>query len=309
VEHRRIGEIEVSVAGLGCNNFGMTIDEGRAREVVAAALDVGITHFDTAESYGRGASEEFLGRSLGKRRGDVVITTKFGARWGVPEGVSGGSPEWIRQAIEGSLRRLGTDHVDLYLLHRPDPDTPIGVTLEALHELLSAGKVREIGCSDFTAEMLDEAAEAARQLGGRGFANVQNHFSVLESSAEDDVVPTCRRLGMTTTPYFPLESGTLTGKYRLGAPPPDGSRLASWGKNADEFLTDARLEAVERLIGYAEAHGHTLPELALSWLSSSPVVPSVIAGATSPSQVTANAAATSAWPMTEAVRAEIRALA
>jgi aryl-alcohol dehydrogenase-like predicted oxidoreductase len=187
--------------------------------------------------------------------------------------------------------------------------TPIGDTLEALGELLATGKVREIGCSDFTVEMLDEAAAVAKGLGIRGFVNVQNHFSVLEKGAEDDVVPACERLAMTLTPYFPLEAGALTGKYKRGEPVPEGSRLEAWGTIAGDFISDERLAAVERLTEYAQAHGHTLPELALSWLATCPVVPTVIAGATSPEQVRANAAATTAWPMTETERSEAGELA
>ena len=308
METRKIGEIEVSVAGLGCNNFGMHIDEERTRRVVAAALDVGITNFDTAESYGRGASEEFLGRSLGTHRSEVAITTKFGAPWGIPEGVAGGSRAWISRAIDLSLSRLGTDYVDLYLLHRPDPVTPIGETLEALGDLVSAGKVREIGCSDFSAEMMDEADSVAKHLHIRGFANVQNHFSVLERSPEETVIPACERLGMTLTPYFPLEAGALTGKYKRGQDPPEGSRLARWGPRAGDFLGDDRLRAVERLERYATERDHTLVEVALSWLATSPTVATVIAGATSPEQVKANAASTSAWRMTGSQRDEIREL-
>ncbi len=304
---RMVGSLEVSVAGLGCNNFGMRIDEDATRAVVDASLDAGVTHFDTADMYGGGKSEEFLGRALGTRRDEAVITTKVGGK--VPDGVKRGSPAWIAEACDASLARLGTDRIDLYLLHYPDPETPIGDTLGAFAQLVSAGKVREIGASNFTGEMLDEAAKAATDLGITGFVNVQNDYSLLNREVEVDVIPACERLGISLMPYFPLASGVLTGKYKRGEPHPEGSRLAAWGTMAGDFASDERMVVVEALDEYAQDHGHTLHELALSWLAGNPVVASVIAGATSPEQVRANAAATVAWAMTPAERAEIDALA
>lgn len=292
---RKIGSLEVSLAGLGCNNFGMRLDAERTRQVIDAAIDEGVTHFDTAESYGGGKSEEFIGEALGNRRDQVVLTTKVGS----------GDPERVASAIDASLQRLRTDHVDLYLLHRPDPEWPIAETVAAYAKLVEAGKTREIGCSNFSAEQLEEAATAARELGVTGFVNVQNHYSLLERTPEAEVIPEVEKLGMSLVPYFPLASGMLTGKYKRGEPPPEGTRLAAWGDRAGAFLSDERFEVVERLDAYARDHGHTLPELALSWVAGAPTVASVIAGATSPEQVRANAAATEAWQLTPAERADI----
>ena len=220
---RRIGELEVSVAGLGCNNFGMRIDEDATRAVVDAAIDAGITFFDTADLYGGTKSEELLGRALGVRRDDVVVATKFGMLKPPDDlGLTGGRPEWVAQACADSLRRLGTDRIDLYWLHAPDPDTPIGDTLEALDRLVRDGKVREIGCSNFSAAQLDEAAAAAKERGVRPFVTLQNDYSLLQREPEREVLGACTRLGMSFVPYFPLASGLLTGKYRRGEPPRRG---------------------------------------------------------------------------------------
>ena len=307
METRRIGELEVSVAGVGCNNFGMRIDEAAAGDVVAAALDVGITFFDTADLYGGGKSEEFLGRALGSRRGQVVVATKFGMR-PPPDGRPGGDPSWVADAVVASLRRLGTDYIDLYWLHAPDAKTPIGDTLAALDRLVAAGTVRELGCSNFSAAQLDEAAAAAASLGVHPFVSVQNEYSLLRREPERAVLEACRRHGLSFVPYFPLASGLLTGKYQRGTPPPAGTRLAQWPKErVDQLLGDEQFATVEALDAFARDHGHTLPELALSWLASNPLVASVIAGATSPEQVRANGAATTAWAVTAAERADLDA--
>lgn len=306
---RLIGGLEVSVAGLGCNNFGTRIDEATSRAVVDAAIDAGVTHFDTADQYGGTLSEEFLGRALGSRRDEVVVATKFG-RLAPPAGLTGGHPEWVAQAVEASLRRLGTDRIDLYWLHAPDAATHIGDTLEALEALVVAGKVREIGCSNFTAAHLDEASTVAADRGLHRFVTVQNEYSLLQRDVEREVLPACARLEMSLVPYFPLASGLLTGKYRRGEDPPAGTRLAVWPKErAESIMGDERFAAVERLEEFARTRDSTLPELALSWLASHPLVSRVIAGATSPEQVRQNAAATTAWAMTEAERAEVAALA
>ena len=307
METRSMGSLEVTVAGLGCNNFGMRIDEAAAKAVVDAALDVGINHFDTADMYGSGKSEEFLGRALGSRRSEVVITTKVGGAG--PEGEARGGEALIHRVCDESLARLGTDYIDLYVFHYPDPDTHIGETLGALAKLIAAGKVREIGCSNFTGTMLEEAETVAAELGTPRFASVQNDYSLLNRGIEHDLIPVCERLDVVLTPYFPLASGVLTGKYTKGEPHPEDSRLAAWGPYGDTFTSDERFDTVERLQDYAEAHGHTLPELALSWLAGAPTVGSVIAGATSPEQVRANAAATSAWILTPEERAEVDVLA
>jgi aryl-alcohol dehydrogenase-like predicted oxidoreductase len=285
----------------------MRIDEDASKLVVDAALDAGVNHFDTADIYGKGKSEEFLGRALGSRRDQAVITSKVGM--GVPEGEHGGSEPYIARHCDESLARLGTDRIDLYLLHQPDPETPITETLSAFAKLVAAGKVLEIGCSNFSGAQLEEAEQAAKDLGVPRFVNAQNDFSLLNRSVEDDVLPVCERLDVSLMPYFPLASGMLTGKYRRGEEHPEGSRLAAWGPMASQFASEEKFDVVERLAAYAEAHGHTLAELALSWLAGTPAVGSVIAGATTPEQVRANAAATTAWALTDAERAEVDALA
>jgi aryl-alcohol dehydrogenase-like predicted oxidoreductase len=305
MEQRSIGSLDVSIAGIGCNNFGMFIDEDASRAVVHAALDAGVNHFDTADMYGDGRSEEFLGRALGPRRSEVVLVTKFGSY--APEGTPGASPAYVPQALDASLARLGTDHVDLLLLHRPDGVTPIGDTIEAMDALVRAGKAREIGCSNFDPALLREAAKAAEERGVRSFVNLQNQYSVLEPSVEDEVLPTCEALGVAFVPFFPLASGVLTGKYRRDQPRPSGTRLST-GPFSDRWLTDENFAIVDRLDEYATAHDHTLLELALGYVASAPAVASVIAGATKPEQVRANVAAMEAWAMTPGERAEVRAL-
>lgn len=279
---RPIGSLNVSVVGIGCNNFGPRIDEARTKSVVDAAIDAGINFFDTATLYGHGKSEEFLGRALGARRRDVLIATKFGYPDEAPG--TGASPAYIRTAIDASLRRLGTDYIDLYQQHRPDPTVPIAETLGALNDLVKEGKVREIGCSYFDVKMLEEAEGAAAASGGARFVSVQNEFSLLHREPESDgVLEWCERNGMAFLPYYPIASGLLTGKYRKGQPTPAGTRIS-------EAPAD-KLEVVERLATFAESRGSTLLELAFSWLLAHKPVASVIAGATKPEQVRANAAA------------------
>jgi aryl-alcohol dehydrogenase-like predicted oxidoreductase len=293
METRRIGSLTVSVVGLGCNNFGARLDAGRTAAVVHTALDAGITFFDTADIYGSTKSEEFLGRALGRRRGDAVIATKFGME--VDAERQGAKPAYVRRAAEDSLRRLGTDCIDLYQIHQPDPTTPIADTLAALDELVKAGKVREIGCSNFSAVQLREAEAAVRQ-GAARFVSVQNEYSLLHREPEEEVLPECLRSGIAFIPYFPLASGLLTGKYRLGRPAPKGSRLES-RFGTDPFTTE-NLELVEALSAFAESRGRTLVDVAVSWLASRPVVASVITGATSPEQVRVNSAA-AGWQLTD----------
>ena len=274
--------LRASRVGLGCNNFGGRIDLVATRRVVDAALDVGVTFLDTAEIYGSdGGSERFLGEILEGRRDRVVLATKFG--WGGERG--NGSADLARKAIDGYLSRLRTDHVDLYYLHKADPSTPIAETLDALDELVRAGKVRAIGCSNFSAEQLAEADRVAREQGTTRFTVLQNHYSLLERRDDTDVLPLCRELGVSYVPYFPLASGLLTGKYRRGEPAPEGTRLAGREIEGERF---ARIEA---LTLFAEERGHTLLELAVSALASTPGIGPVIAGATTPEQVRANAAA------------------
>jgi len=301
---RRIGTLEVSVVGLGCNNFGGRIDFDRSADVVSAALDNGITFFDTADIYGATKSEEFLGRALGRRRDEVVVATKFGMK--IDDDRQGAKPDYVPRALEDSLRRLGTDRVDLFILHAPDATTPIADTLEALDACVRAGKVREIGCSNFSAEQLRDAAAAVTGDGAR-FVSVQNEYSLLQREPDRAVIPECRREGIAFVPYFPLASGLLTGKYKKGEPPPPGGRLS--GMAAEHFAAlDDRLLVVEHLAALAEERGHSLLELAMSWLLSRAEVASVIAGATSRDQVEANAAAGD-WELDETVLREVDQLA
>jgi aryl-alcohol dehydrogenase-like predicted oxidoreductase len=283
--------LRVSRVGLGCNNFGARIDFARTRAVVETALEVGITFFDTADVYGGGGgSERILGEILEGRRDGVVLATKFG--YDATETFAPrGSPENVRRSIEGSLERLRTDYVDLYYLHTPDPTTPIGETLSALDELVREGKVRAIGCSNFSAERLADAESVAREGGMTRFTAVQNEYNLLERRDDAGVLPLCRDLAIGYVPYFPLASGLLTGKYRPGTPVAEGARLA--GRELDAKQVDQ----VEVLANYAEERGHTLLELAISALASTPAIASVIAGATTPEQVRANAGAGS-WHLT-----------
>lgn len=294
MESRRIGKLEVSVIGLGCNNFGWRIDESATRRVIDASIAAGINFFDTADTYGKTHSEEFIGRALHGRRASVIIATKFGKP--VDPTRTGARPEYVHQACNDSLRRLGTDYIDLYQLHAPDPTVPIADTLGALDELVTAGKVREIGCSNFSAAQLRQADEASRHGHLARFVSVQNHYNMLRRDDEADVIPECERLGIAYLPYFPLESGLLTGKYRLGKNAPRGTRIADGGWLASKF-TEENLATIERLLAFAESKKHTLLELAMSWLLRYSVVASVIAGATSPDQVKANAASAS-WRLT-----------
>ena len=281
--------LRVSRVGLGCNNFAGRIDLEATRAVFDAALDAGVTFFDTAESYGNGGgSERFLGEILEGRRNRVQLATKFS--W-AGEGGSAGAAN-AHRAIDDSLDRLRTDYVDLYYLHRPDSGTPIGETLGALDEIVRAGKVRAIGCSNFSAEQLAEADRVAREQGTARFTVLQNHYNLLRRDDEVDVLPLCRELEVAYVPYFPLASGLLTGKYGRGEPAPEGTRLA--GREID----DGQFDRIEALARFAEERGHTLHELAMAALASTPGIGSVIAGATKPEQVRANAAAAS-WRLSQ----------
>jgi aryl-alcohol dehydrogenase-like predicted oxidoreductase len=305
MERRSIGSLEVSVVGLGTNNFGMGMAADAVPAVVGAALESGIDFFDTSDSYGD--SEERLGQALGRRRDEVVVATKFGSKVG-KDGTGGAAPGYLREAVERSLRQLGTDRIDLYQLHRPDPETPIADTLGVLGELVTAGKVREIGCSNFSAAQLREA-DAAVGPGGAHFVSVQNYYNLLHRDEEEEVLPECRRLGLAYLPYFPLASGMLTGKYRRGEAPAAGTRLDRWGERAaGGTLTDRNFDVVEALTAWAADHGHTVLDLAFAWLLSRPEVASVIAGATSAAQVTANVAA-GGWQLSEQEATEVDALA
>jgi aryl-alcohol dehydrogenase-like predicted oxidoreductase len=297
MEYRTLGSLNVSLVGIGCNNFGWRIDAAGTAAVVDAALDAGINFFDTADAYGGGQSEEFLGKALKGRRNKAIIATKFGIKMG--EGKEGARPEYVREALDASLRRLQVDMIDLYQIHRPDPNTPIAETLHALNEAVKAGKVREIGCSNFSAAQM-RAARATR--GPRYFASVQNEYSLLKREPEADVLPECARTGVAFLPYFPLANGLLTGKYRKGEPFPESSR----GKDAfgPKIFTDENLERVEALIGFAKSRNRSLLDLAFSWLAARPQVSSVIAGAKAPEQVRANSVAAS-WRLTAGDLADV----
>jgi aryl-alcohol dehydrogenase-like predicted oxidoreductase len=290
VQTRSIGPLEVSLVGLGCNNFGRRIDADATEQVVHAALDAGITLFDTADVYGDGRSEELLGAALGRRRDEVVIATKFGMP--LEDGRQGAQPAYVRQACEASLRRLGADHLDLYQLHRPDPEVPIAETLGALGELVEAGKVRTIGPSNLSPDEMDEAEDTAASCAVPRFECAQDRWNLLERDLERETLPAIERNGLALLPYFPLASGLLTGKYRAGEEPEPTWRLATLPDERREAqLAADRLATVERLRTFAEGHGHTLLELAFSWLAAHPVVASVIAGATRPDQIAANVSA------------------
>jgi aryl-alcohol dehydrogenase-like predicted oxidoreductase len=286
VEMVELGDsgLRSSRVGLGCNNFGGRIDRAATRLVVDAALDAGVTFFDTADVYGNGGgSERFLGEILAGRREQVLLATKFG--WDHEAG--GGSAEYIRRAIDGSLDRLRTDYVDLYYQHRPDSATRIEETLGALDELVREGKVRAIGCSNVSAGQLAEADRVARESGTARFTVVQNHYNLLRRDDDEDVLPLCRELGVSYIPYFPLASGLLTGKYRRGEPAPGGARLAG------RRIEDERFDRVEAYAAFAEERGHSLHELAICALASTPGIGPIIPGATRPEQVRANVEAVS----------------
>jgi aryl-alcohol dehydrogenase-like predicted oxidoreductase len=296
VEKRKIGSLEVSIVGVGCNNFGIRIDERRTEEVINAALAEGINFFDTADTYADGRSEGLIGRFLARRRSEVIIATKFGLD--MPGQGKGARPDYVRQAADASLKRLRTDYIDLYQQHVPDPDVPIAETLGALDDLVKAGKVREIGCSNFSAQQIREAqAVAARRAGSAKFVSVQNEYSLLHREPEQEVLGECERQGMAFLPFFPLKSGLLTGKYRKAQPIPEGTRVAKYERYRN-LLTEENLDEVEALIDYAESHRHTILELAISWLLAHRVIASVIAGASSGDQVRTNASA-AGWSLGE----------
>ncbi len=306
MEMRNLGKsgLRVSAVGLGCNNFGGRIGLEETRAVVHKALDVGITLFDTADAYGnRGGSEEALGQILGARRNDIVLATKFGLPMdGNARG--GASRHYIVAAVEASLRRLRTDRIDLYQQHRLDPLTPIEETLRALDDLIRQGKVLYIGNSNFTAWQVVEAHWTAITHNLNGFVACQNQYSLLERSIEAELAPAMQACGLGLLPFFPLAGGLLTGKYRRDAPLPPGSRFGRAPERAGRFLNPANWAIVERLEKFCAARGHTLLDLAFSWLASRPYVPSVIAGATKPDQVEQNVKAAS-WKLTPEDLAEI----
>jgi aryl-alcohol dehydrogenase-like predicted oxidoreductase len=307
MRYRPVGDsgLRVSVAGLGCNNFGRRLDLGATRAVVDAAIEAGITLLDTADIYGNGGgSEDVLGQVLAGRRDQIVLASKFGfgdfdMGYGAAAGAKGGRA-YIRRAVERSLRRLRTDYLDLYQIHTPDPVTPVAETLAALTELVAEGKVRYLGNSNFTGWQIADAAHVARAVGAVPFVSAQNHWSLLERGAEAEVVPAARHFGLGVLPYYPLANGLLTGKVRKGQPLPPGARLAS----RPGYVTEAKLDRVEALISWANQRGLTVLEVAIGALAAQPGCASVIAGATSPEQVKANAAAAD-WLPSAAELAEL----
>jgi len=311
VEYRNLGDsgLKISLAGLGCNNFGMRCDTEQTRAVVHRALDEGVTFFDTADFYGnRGGSEELLGKALGKRRREVVVATKFGMAMGSGPYERGASRRYIVAAAEASLRRLDTDYLDVYQLHQPDPDTPQEETLAALDDLVRAGKVRYLGNSNFSGWQVADADWISRTRSLARYVSAQNQYNLLDRRIERDLVPACQKFGLGMLPYFPLASGFLTGKYRRGAEAPQGTRLALMQPMAKQVMTEQNFATLERLEEFARGRGHPLVELAMSWLACQPVVSSVISGATRPEQVTENVKACG-WKLTHEELKEVDAIA
>ena len=300
MEYRRLGNsgLQVSIAGLGCNNFGMRIDAEQTRVVVGRALDEGITLFDTADIYGgRGKSEEMLGKALGTRRREIILASKFGMAMGDGPYQTGGSRRYIMAAVEGSLKRLGTDYIDLYQIHAPDPLTPQEETLSALDAIVRAGKVRYIGSSNFAGWQVAEAAWISRAQELSPYISAQNQYNLLDRRIERELIPACRHFGVGILPYFPLASGFLTGKYRRGEAPSKDTRLGVMGSRMGQILSDANFDVLEKLEQHARGAGHSMVELATSWLVAQPEISSVISGATKPEQVSENIKACG-WKMT-----------
>jgi aryl-alcohol dehydrogenase-like predicted oxidoreductase len=311
--YRRLGDsgLVVSVVGIGCNNFGRKVDLDGTRAVVDAALDTGINFFDTADIYGdpHGRSEELLGAALRGRREDVVVATKFGMDMAGANGQdhgARGARRYIARAVEASLRRLGTDYIDLYQMHEPDPGTPIEETLSALDDLVRAGKVRYLGNSNFSGWQIADASWTARAGGLTPFISAQNHYSLVHRSVEAEVVPACEHFGLGLLPYFPLANGLLTGKYKRGEVPPAGSRLSGGGRYA-ERLAAAPWDTIEAIEKYAAVRGLSMLQVAIGGLAAQPAVTSVIAGATTPEQVRANAASIT-WHPSDDDLAELKAI-
>lgn len=296
------GGLEASLVGLGCNAFGRRVDEAGTRAVMDAAIDAGITFFDTAETYGDGESERFMGSGLTGKRDKIVLATKFGFSKSHVAGKKKGSAENIQAALDRSLAALRTDWIDLYQLHRPDPDTPVAETMGALEDQVTAGKIRFYGCSFFTGAEMQEAIDEAARGNLKGFVTAQNAWNVLERDIEADLIPVCDANGIGLLPYYPIARGLLTGKYRRDTDAPAGSRLAG-----DAVLAKADFDRIERLESYARDHGHELLTLAMSWLAAQPSIASIIAGASRPEQMAANAAAVS-WKLTVDNLAEIDAI-
>lgn len=302
METRKLGPsgLEVSLVGLGTNQFGGRLDLEASRTVIHKALDLGVTHFDTADIYGNsGGSETIIGEVLGDRRVQVTLATKFGKRMAGSSEEHRGSRAYVLSAVEASLKRLKTDRVDLLWMHEPDPSTPMEETFRALEELVKAGKVRHVGASNFDAAQLVDAAASAKAVGVEGFVAAQDEYSLLHRAHETGPFPAMQTLGLSLVPYFPLSGGALSGKYRKDKSFPAGTRLTE-----ESRFVRPHWDTIERLAAFAEARGHTLLELAMSWLACKPLTASIIAGATRPEQVEANAAAVG-WKLTEEEMAEV----
>jgi aryl-alcohol dehydrogenase-like predicted oxidoreductase len=307
MELRNLGPsgLRVSVVGLGCNNFGARIDDAAAKAVIHKAFDVGITLFDTADVYGnQGGSETTMGGILGERRKDIVLATKFCMPMDKDGRLAGASRRYIMSAVEASLKRLKTDWIDLYQIHRPDPLTPIEETMRALDDLVTAGKVRYVGCSNLSAWQVVDANWTAAQNGLSQFIAAQDEYSLVVRHHEKELLPALRAKGIGLLPYFPLANGLLTGKYKRNAAMPSGARMTANQARAEQVLTEQNWHIVEQLTDFAAARGHTILELAFSWLAAKAPVTSVIAGATTPAQIEANAKA-AAWKLETNEIAEI----
>lgn len=298
MQFRQLGRsgLKVSVAGLGCNNFGRRCNPDETAKVVHAALDAGVTLFDTADFYSAGLSESYLGKALAARRTDVVVATKFGLPLAQGPYEGGASRRYIQRACEASLKRLGTDYIDLYQLHFPDAATPVEETLRALDDLIRAGKIRYAGSSNYAGWQIADAAWIAKSSGLNPYISAQNHYSLLDRRIEREVIPAAEAFGVGILPYFPLASGMLTGKYRRGEPVPNDSRLAANPDRAKQALSDSNFDLIEALSAFAAARGKGILDVAVAWLLGQKSVASVISGATSPDQVKANAAAAT-WVM------------
>lgn len=299
MQERNLGKsgLKVSAVGLGCNNFGWRIDLESSRKVIDTAIEAGITLFDTADMYGAGQSETMLGQVLGGRRKDIVLATKFGLPMDEAGKLKGASRRYVMSAVDASLSRLQTDWIDLYQLHKPDPDTPMEETLRALDDLVRAGKIRYFGISNHPAWKVVEAQWTAKFLGLPGFVSSQDEFSLLVRDAESELIPALEAYGLGLLPYFPLASGLLTGKYQRGQKAPEGSRFAAWTNMSSKYGTEANFKLVDQLTALAQEHGHSLLDLAFAWLLAKPVVSSVIAGATKPEQIQSNVEAGN-WTLT-----------
>ena len=309
MEYRYLGRtgLQVSAIGLGTNQFGGKVDAKGTEVIVKQALDLGITFIDTATVYSQGRSEEYIGRAIKGQRDKVILTTKFGLPMGQGPNRTGGSRHHVIGEVEASLKRLGTDYIDLYLLHQPDPHTPIEETLRALDDLVRVGKVRYTGCSNIAAWRVSEALWTSRSLGLHAFSCVQLPYNLIDRDVEREVLPLCQAYGLALAPYYPLAGGFLTGKYRKGQPSPEGARLSAPGRLRDRLYTEANLMLIERLEHFAQERGHTVGDLAVAWLLANPLVPSVIAGATRPDQVATNAAP-AGWKLSRDELAEIEKL-